>query len=411
MKVAVYDPEHAVLDLEKLPEDFRELGSALIYYAKCVSEISEMANAMAKGNLRVKLPSADNEMASPLKTLHAALMHLTWQAQRVAKGDYKQRVDFMGDFSEAFNTMIEQLEYQRESLLNEIANVRKKQEALEQSNSLFKAITGQIFQWIIVFDVENSDWLYINHPAAKVLKYIRFEPQLRLWMQTQVEQLSCKTMPHKAEMKLQCEDTEPQYFSVVIYPLGWYEHKALAFVFTDISTEKEQLHDLQNVAYTDKLTQIYNRHYGMKVLEEWLAAKQSFVLCFIDIDNLKFVNDRFGHAEGDRYIILVTSVLKGFSPDSILCRFGGDEFVILNKNLRYDEAICRMETLKGKLAERGCCEKTRYKPVISYGAIEIGEENTLSASEILNIADEKMYEYKHAYKMAQKVMKDQDGAR
>ena len=64
---------------------------------------------MSVGNFDCALPSPDNEIAASLKSLHASLKHLTWQAQQVAKGDYNQRVDFMGDFSIAFNNMIEQL--------------------------------------------------------------------------------------------------------------------------------------------------------------------------------------------------------------------------------------------------------------------------------------------------------------
>ena len=62
------------------------------------------------------------------RVLHSSLMHLTWQAGEVAKGDYSQRVDFMGDFSEAFNAMVISLAT-HENLL------RKKIEELEKSQA------------------------------------------------------------------------------------------------------------------------------------------------------------------------------------------------------------------------------------------------------------------------------------
>ena len=109
----IYDPSKAVLDVEKLPEEFQDLGNGLQYFSECVIETKTLAQALAKGDLTGKLPRSGNEIASPLKSLHASLKHLTWQAQQIAKGDYQQRISFMGDFSAAFNTMAKQLEERR----------------------------------------------------------------------------------------------------------------------------------------------------------------------------------------------------------------------------------------------------------------------------------------------------------
>ena len=104
-----YNPSKAVLDIGKLDEDFVMLGQGLTYFAECFSQYNELAEGLAKGDLSVPLPPPENELAAPLKSLQASLKHLTWQSQQVAMGDYTQRVDFMGDFSSAFNMMIEQL--------------------------------------------------------------------------------------------------------------------------------------------------------------------------------------------------------------------------------------------------------------------------------------------------------------
>ncbi len=287
----INDPEHAYLSLQELPEEFQKFGEKLIYFTQCITEASSLAKALAKGNLNIKPPPPGNEMAASLKSLHASLKHLTWQTQQVAKGDYGQKVDFMGEFSEAFNTMTSQLEKQRESLLEQIEIGYKRAEALEQSNILFK-----------------------------------------------------------------------------------------------------------DAAYTDILTNSFNRRYGMKVLDDWLAEGRSFVLCFVDIDNLKCVNDRFGHSEGDNYIIQVAEILRSFSSESILCRIGGDEFMILAQGLDNDKAIKRMETLRNSQITYNFPEDRSYAHCISYGIIEISEDNTLSASDILSIADERMYEYKRTHK-------------
>jgi len=116
---AIYDSSNASLDLEQLPEEFRKFGQGLQLYNNAVFEMTALAKELAAGNLNCQLPPPSNEIAAPLKTLHASLKHLTWQTQQVAKGDYQQRVDFMGDFSEAFNNMIEQLRLKQKTSLEE----------------------------------------------------------------------------------------------------------------------------------------------------------------------------------------------------------------------------------------------------------------------------------------------------
>ncbi|HWR23351.1 MAG TPA: diguanylate cyclase [Feifaniaceae bacterium] len=397
----IYSPAHAALDLEALPEDFKELGKGMQYLAACVQETSALAAALSKGNLNMALPPPENEMAAPLKALHAKMKHLTWQAQQIARGDYRQRIDFMGEFAEAFNIMAAQLEQQRTALLEEIENGRRKARALEQSNSLLEAITGRISQWVIVVSSVTYEWLYANHRAPDVLADPAHEPKLRRWMKRQAKALAGNTQPYLTELELQ-GDAGIQHFSAEIHPLSWYERSAFAFMFTDISAEREHLHHLQNAAYTDMLTQLFSRRYGMKVLSEWLAGSRPFILCFVDIDNLKYVNDRFGHAEGDQYITAVADMLRDFFPESVLCRLGGDEFMILAQGWSGERAAARMGALRTELINRKAAKDYRYDRSISYGIIEIGANNTLPANDLLSIADMRMYEYKRAYKMKHK---------
>ncbi|MCL2067937.1 MAG: response regulator [Treponema sp.] len=115
----IYKPSDAFLDTESLPEAFRNFGKGLQYFCTSVSQARAFAKELATGNLNCTQPPRYNEIASPLKALHASLKHLTWQSQQVAKGDYNQRVNFMGDFSQAFNNMIEKLDQQRKITLNE----------------------------------------------------------------------------------------------------------------------------------------------------------------------------------------------------------------------------------------------------------------------------------------------------
>lgn len=270
LRNVVYDPEHAVLDVEKLPDEFQDFGKGLIFFSECVLEAAALAKAISKGNLDTPLPPADNEIAASLKDLHAALKHLTWQTQQVANGDYQQRVDFMGDFTEAFNAMVEQLELQRSALLKEIESRRIENEVLLQNKSLYELLIGQIMQWIIVVDADTAEWMFVSREIECIFANPACEQKLRQWISMQTETMEGECDVCTADIDLPCKGSI-KYYSVSIHPMHWHQRNAITFVLTDVSRERVRLNKLQSIANYDTLTQIYNRHYGMEVLNEWLS--------------------------------------------------------------------------------------------------------------------------------------------
>jgi len=138
LKNVFYGNKEAQLNLEELDDDFVNVGKALVYFIHCYSECRTFAGGLAAGNLESAIPDEKNEMAASLKSLHAGLRHLTWQAQQVAKGDYSQRVDFMGAFSDAFNEMTEQLS-ERHNKLEELVN-KKTKAVIELQNAVLKTM-------------------------------------------------------------------------------------------------------------------------------------------------------------------------------------------------------------------------------------------------------------------------------
>jgi response regulator RpfG family c-di-GMP phosphodiesterase len=136
----VYSPQNASLNVEQLPEAFSDFCGGLQYLCDIISETRVFAQELSIGNLNCALPSKSNEIAAPLKKLHASLRHLTWQTQQVAKGDYNQRVDFMGDFSGAFNEMTKQLELRTHNLQDMIDE--KTKSVVELKNALLKTMSG-----------------------------------------------------------------------------------------------------------------------------------------------------------------------------------------------------------------------------------------------------------------------------
>ena len=281
----------------------------------------------------------------------------------------------------------------------EMEIIQNKTRELERSNSLFMAVAERMPGWIVVFDRVNGERLYENRLAAQNLFISRFEPA----MTEKLMELSSdigEEESKKVEFSIGSDPAE-QYFSVILYPIQWYGSDAVAAVILDIGTEREQRKELENMAFHDMLTGSYNRRHGMNTLNEWEESGEDFVICFIDLDRLKYVNDVFGHAEGDRYILAVSKLLEGFSEGSLVCRLGGDEFMVLAKDITKREAEDALERLRDKLIEERYYSEdgdVSYARSISYGIVS-NEDRSLSVSELLSKADEGMYEYKRAHKL------------
>lgn len=112
-------------DIENITDETeRNLSVLLNQLFVFLQEIHEYIIPLSQGKLdEISLPQPKNFLGSPFKDLHSRLRHLTWQAKQVASGDYSQRVDFMGDFSEAFNFMISSLYHNDKALKAKIGEL------------------------------------------------------------------------------------------------------------------------------------------------------------------------------------------------------------------------------------------------------------------------------------------------
>lgn len=110
----------------------REELEELCRYHRSMAEFAAM---LAVGELSPEVPRTGGMLSGSLKALHANMRHLTWQAKQVAGGDLTQRVDFMGEFSDAFNTMVENLERDR----HELRAARAAADQANRAKSMFLA--------------------------------------------------------------------------------------------------------------------------------------------------------------------------------------------------------------------------------------------------------------------------------
>ncbi len=99
------------------------------------------------------------------------------------------------------------------------------------------------------------------------------------------------------------------------------------FVCRDVTKERSFEQRILLSANTDALTGLYNRRFFYEKIEEnrW---KPQISLLYVDMDNFKLINDRFGHQVGDDALKMVSDTLKACCPEDMICRIGGDEFLI-----------------------------------------------------------------------------------
>ena len=95
-------------------------------------------------------------------------------------------------------------------------------------------------------------------------------------------------------------------------------------IYRDVTRQRLIEQRLKQRADTDDLTGLFHRHYFFKNIPATLAAGAG--LAYIDLDNFKFVNDRFGHYEGDKALILTAQILRKQLRNAVIARLGGDEF-------------------------------------------------------------------------------------
>jgi diguanylate cyclase (GGDEF)-like protein len=155
---------------------------------------------------------------------------------------------------------------------------------------------------------------------------------------------------------------------------------------------------LELLAQMDPLTEALNRHAFHSLLrkpEKGQESKTSGSVAVIDIDNLKPINDTFGHTVGDKAIRAVARALRSLvRADDMLFRWGGDEFLILMFNLPESEAQRRMEKLNALLEE----SSRRWTSVAITVTVSFGVAGFQSLTELgsaIETADKAMYAQRH----------------
>lgn len=163
---------------------------------------------------------------------------------------------------------------------------------------------------------------------------------------------------------------------------------------------KARIAELERLVVCDTMTPVFNRRHFMEELDRWCWRAHryggDYGLLFIDVDNLKAVNDVNGHLAGDALLTAIaTALLEAVRRSDLVARVGGDEFAILLDNIPAAELPGKAERISRAVSKLAVEHQgAALTPRIStgYAAIEPG----VMPSELLLRADRSMYAAKHA---------------
>ena len=163
--------------------------------------------------------------------------------------------------------------------------------------------------------------------------------------------------------------------------------------------------ELARQATHDKLTGMVNRHFLVEQLEEIYAKHDmaSSWIAILDIDNFKGINDKYGHLCGDFVLRTVSELIKQICGDRTVCRWGGEEFVIVGSDSASDETGGRTESVILEEIRRSVAikdfvydEKITINLTVTIGVARYQEGQ--SVDEWVNVADARLYKGKQTGK-------------
>ena len=155
---------------------------------------------------------------------------------------------------------------------------------------------------------------------------------------------------------------------------------------------------LEKMAYTDELTGLVNRRRCEEFFDELDESASNYVVVGFDLNNLKIVNDTFGHDEGDRFIKAFAEILGSvFGKHGLVGRIGGDEFIVMIKDAAKVDVKDLIDRMNEQIDKKNQ-EKQGWKMSAAYGVCAASEGGVKTSRYAYKVADERMYRKKFEMK-------------
>lgn len=236
--------------------------------------------------------------------------------------------------------------------------------------------------------------LYHNYPSESLLRqwhYKEGKPLQDRWLRFVLDALE------DDDIKTVETEIGDKIISLTFAPIV---EKGFVNVYgLDITKRKKAEEQLKELARIDSLTGCYSRRYGLELLDRQIKlshrSKSPLLLAFLDIDGFKTINDNFGHNEGDKVLRESVELFKSTLREiDIICRMGGDEFLLIFPDSSLKEVSLIRGRLQKNLSQLNKKIKKNYQIKFSMGFSEYLPDKPETLDELIAIADQRMYEEK-----------------
>ncbi len=287
---------------------------------------------------------------------------------------------------------------------HDITNLKEIEQELSKSETRFKDFAEIAADFLWETD-KNLNFTYLSEQQEYITKYhaqhwlgqsyLEFLKALvtdeRLCKEQQ--KLALQHKPFNVELPLQRSDSTVLIIRNIAKPVVVQnEFKGYRGIGRDVTEAHTLAKQLEHQANYDSLTGLVNRRAFDSLLEQALSKakdnQQQHVLCYIDLDQFKVVNDTIGHTAGDELLKQVSALLKSnIRSSDALARLGGDEFALLMKNCPLNKGLTIADKLIADLRDYSFCrQERRFKIGASVGLVPITSE-TESTAQIMLQAD------------------------
>ncbi|MBE3130322.1 MAG: diguanylate cyclase [Acidobacteria bacterium] len=300
-------------------------------------------------------------------------------------------------------------------ILKDITLRLRSEKELEQLRTFSDSTVQTMTEGLVLTDTE-AKFTFVNPAAALMLGYtpaemidrevLSFVPKDQHAIVRRADEKRSQGISDRYELVFLHKDGSRRTFLVSAGPRvqGTQVGGTMA-VLTDISERKRLEEEISALSLLDELTTLYNRRGFMTLAEQQLKTanrlKKRVALLYLDMDDLKKINDTGGHRMGDRALVEIAFILKNsFRESDIVGRLGGDEFSVLAMeatDMNVNILTARLQEKLDLFNSRSSAE-AGFSLSASVGVCTREPENPATVEEMLSRADLLMYEQKRSKK-------------
>ncbi len=300
-------------------------------------------------------------------------------------------------------------------ILKDITQRLRSEEELEQLRKFSDSTVQTMTEGLVLTDTEGR-FTFVNPAAALMLGYtptemidrevLSFIPKDQHAIVRRADEKRSQGISGRYELVFLHKDGTRRTFLVSAGPrVQGAQVGGTMAVLTDISERKRLEEEISALSLLDELTTLYNRRGFMTLAEQQLKTanrlKKQVALLYLDMDDLKKINDTGGHRMGDRALVEIAFILKkSFRESDIVGRLGGDEFSVLAMeatDMNVDILTARLQEKLDLFNSRSSAE-AGFSLSVSVGVCTREPEHPATVEEMLSRADLLMYEQKRSKK-------------